>query len=71
MNRELQNRERRLRYRAKQKGLRIRKENYLLNNQKYSGYLISRYGSALVLTGYNHYNNLISIEEAEDFVAEY
>ena len=71
MSKELQNRERRLRYRAKQKGLRIQKENYQVDNQKYSGYLISRYGSALVLTGYNHYNNLISIEEAEEFVSEY
>ncbi len=71
MNKELNNRERRLRYKAKQKGLRIRKENYQINNRKYSGYLVSRYGSALVLTGYNHYNNLISIEEAEEFVNEY
>lgn len=71
MDKSLQNRERRLRYRAKQKGLRIRKENYQINNRKYSGYLVSRYGSALVLTGYNHYNNLISIEEAEEFVNEY
>lgn len=71
MNKELKNRERRLRYKAKQKGLRIRKENYQINNRKYSGYLVSRYGSALVLTGYNHYNNLISIEEAEEFVNEY
>ena len=71
MDKSLQNRERRLRYKAKQKGLRIRKENYQINNRKYSGYLVSRYGSALVLTGYNHYNNLISIEEAEEFVNEY
>lgn len=71
MNKELRNREQRLRYKARKKGLRIRKDYYRINNQKYSGYLISRYGSALVLTGYHHYNNLISIEEAEEFVAEY
>ena len=71
MNKELQNRERRLRYKAKKKGLRIRKDYYRIDNQKYSGYLISRYGSALVLTGYNHYNNLISIEDAEEFVNKY
>lgn len=71
MNKELRNRERRLRYQAKQKGLRVRKDCYRINNQKYSGYLISRYGSAIALTGYNHYNNLISIEDAEEFVAEY
>lgn len=71
MDRELRNRERRLRYKAKKKGLCTRKDYCRINNQKYSGYLISRYGSALVLTGYNHFNNLISIEEAEEFVSEY
>lgn len=71
MNTELQNRERRLRYKAKQKGLRIRKDSCLINNEKHSGYLISRYDSPIVLTGYDRYNNLLSIEEAERFVAEY
>lgn len=71
MDRELQNRERRLRYKAKQKGLRIRKDNCLINDEKRTGYLISRYDSPVVLTGYNHYRNLVSIEEAEKFVREY
>lgn len=71
MDKELQNRERRLRYWAKKKGLRIIKDNYRIGGETYSGYLITRYGSALVLTVYNHYNNLISIEDAERFVAEY
>lgn len=71
MNRELRNRERRLRYKAKQKGLRIRKDSCLIDGKAHSGYLISRYGSALVLTGYDRYSNLISIEEAERFVTEY
>ena len=34
MNKELQNRERRLRYKARQKGLRIRKDSCLINNEK-------------------------------------
>ena len=71
MDRELQNRERRLRYKARQKGLRIRKDSCLINNEKRIGYQISRYGSPVVLTGYNCYNNLISIDEAEEYVAEY
>ena len=71
MDRELQNRERRLRYKARQKGLRIRKDSCLINNEKRIGYQISRYGSPVVLTGYNRYNNLISIDEAEEYVAEY
>lgn len=71
MNKELRNRERRLRYRAKQKGLRIRKDYCWINNEKHIGYLISTYNSSLVLTGYNHFNNLIPIEEAEEFINEY
>lgn len=71
MDRELQNRERRLRYKAKQKGLRIRKDSCLINDEKRIGYLISRYDSPIVLTGYDRYNNLLSIEEAERFVTEY
>lgn len=67
MNKELQTRERRLRYRAKQKGLRIQKEHY----GEYSGYLISRYDSGMILAEYHHYDNLIPIKEAEEFVAEY
>lgn len=71
MDRTLRNRERRLRYKARQKGLRIRKDSCLINDEKRIGYQISRYGSPIVLTGYNRYNNLISIEEAEEYVAEY
>lgn len=71
MNKELKNRESRLRYKARKKGLRIKKDSYRINNQKHSGYLICTYYSPLVLTGYNHYNNLIPIEEAEEFVNEY
>ena len=68
MNKELNNRESRLRYKAKQKGLRIQKEHY----GEHSGYLICKEDSRLVVAGYNHpFRNLLSIEEAEEFVNEY
>lgn len=68
MDKSLQNMERRLRYKAKQKGLRIQKEHY----GEHSGYLICKEDSRFVVAGYNHtFRNLLSIEEAEEFVNEY
>lgn len=70
MSKELINRERRLRYKAEKKGLRIQKGHNTINGCKYPGYLISL-NTGFVVTGYNHFNNLIPIEEAEEFVNEY
>ena len=68
MNKELQNRERRLRYKARQKGLRIRKDSCLINNEKRIGYQISRYGSPVVLTGYNRYNIAVNHQSSSTFI---
>lgn len=68
MDKNLQNRERRLRYQTKKKGLCIQKEHY----GDHSGYLISKEDSKFVVAGYIHpYRNLLSLEEAEEFISEY
>jgi len=64
---ELKNRERRLRYAAEKKGLHIQKKTC----EPITGYLISREDSQLVIAGYEHYQNLLPIDEAEQFIAEY
>lgn len=61
------NRERRLRRQAKTKGLCVQRQTC----KPISGYLISRDDSPLVIAGYNHYRNLMSLEEAEAFVEAY
>lgn len=63
-------RERKLFYRAEGKELRIQKEIGLHGGEEY-GYLISKSDTGLVLTGYNHWKNLLTLEEAEEFVAKY
>lgn len=70
MDKELTNRERRLRYKAEKKGLIVRKGHNTINGCKYPGYLICL-NTGFVVTGYNHFNNLIPIEEAEEFINEY
>lgn len=67
MKTNLMNRERRLRYAAQKKGLRIQKETH----EPITGYLISREDSPLVIAGYGHYRNLLPLEEAEQFVEVY
>ena len=68
--RNYKERERKLFYRAEGKELRIQKEIGLHGGDEY-GYLISKADTGLVLTGYNHWKNLLTLEEAEEFVAEY
>ncbi len=67
MKKDLMNRERHLRYAAQKKGLRIQKETH----EPITGYLISREDSQLVIAGYDRYQNLLNIDEAEQFVAAY
>lgn len=64
---ELKNREQRLRYAAEKKSLRVQKQTC----KPITGYLISKENSPLVIAGYNHYRNLLPIDEAEAFVEEY
>lgn len=64
---ELKNREQRLRYAAEKKGLRIQKQTC----KPITGYLISKEDSPLVIAGYDHYQNLLPIQEAEAFVEAY
>ncbi len=64
---ELKNRERRLRYSAGKKGLRIQKRTFA----PITGYWISEEYSGLVIAGSHHYQYLMPIDEAEEFVAEY
>lgn len=70
MNNALINRERRLRYKAQKKGLRVQKRYNTINGCKYAGYLIS-INTGFVPFGYGHWNNLVPIEEAEAIVEEY
>ena len=68
MDKELRNREQRLRYKARKKGLCIKKEHY----GEHSGYLVIKEDTKYVVGGYNHpWRNLMPIEDAEEFVAEY
>jgi len=67
MKKDLMNRERRLRYAAEKKGLHIQKKTC----EPITGYLISREDSPLVIAGYGHYQNLLPIDEAEQFVEAY
>lgn len=67
MKNDLMNRERGLRYAAQKKGLRIQKKTC----EPITGYLISREDSPLVIAGYDHYQNLLPIDEAEQFIAAY
>lgn len=64
---ELKNREQRLRYAAEKKGLRVQKQTC----KPITGYLISKENSPLVIAGYDHYQNLLPIQEAEAFVEAY
>ena len=65
MKKDLINRERRLRRQAEKKGLRIQKQTC----KPITGYLISK--EALVIAGFDHYRNLLPIDEAEQFVEAY
>ncbi len=64
---KLKNREQRLRYAAKKKGLRIQKRTF----EPITGYWISKEESRLVIAGFHHYQYLMPIDEAEEFVEEY
>ena len=68
--RNYKERERKLFYRAEGKELRIDKGYGLHGGDEY-GYLISKADTGLVLTGYSHWKNLVTLEEAEEFVANY
>lgn len=67
MKKDLINRERRLRRQAEKKGLRIQKQTC----KPITGYLISKESSPLVIAGFEHYQNLLPIDEAEQFVEAY
>lgn len=71
MDRELKNREQRLRYRAKKKGLQIKKENFWINNEKYSGYLVIMQTGTPIVWFSHPLNNLMPIDEAEAIVREF
>ncbi len=64
---EVKNRDRRLRYAAGKKGLRIQKRTFA----PITGYWISEEKSGFIVAGYHHYKNLMPIDEAEEFVAEF
>ena len=74
---DLRNRERRLRYAAKKKGLYIQKGKNYVNYDQYSydsyiGYSVGRLDIGLLIEGYDEWNsNLLTIEEAEEFVLKY
>ena len=67
MNNDLMNRERRLRYQAEKKGLRIQKQT----KETHTGYLITKADTNMVIAGYDHFDSLVSIDEAEEFVEAY
>ena len=71
MDRELKNREQRLRYQAKKKGLQIKKENFWINNEKYSGYLVIKHTGTPIVSFSRPLNNLMTIDEAEAITSEY
>lgn len=71
MDRELKNREQRLRYRAKKKGLRIKKERYQIDGETYSGYLVIKHTGTPIVWFSHPLNNLMPIDEAEAIVREY
>lgn len=71
MDREFQNRERRLRYKAEQKGLRVKKESYLIDNQKFSGYIIMKQSGMVIADCYRYWKGLAPIDDAEAIISEY
>lgn len=71
MDRELQNRERRLRYQAKKKDLYIRKERYKIGGETYSGYLVLGHTGIPIVWFSRPLNNLMTIDEAEAIISEY
>ena len=64
---ELKNRERRLLYAAQKKGLCVQKQQ----KETHTGYLIVKADTKAVIAGYNHFDNLLPIEQAERFITEY
>lgn len=77
MNRELVNREQRLRYKARKKGLYIKKGKWYqyydtYRYESHTGYCVGRLDLGLLIAGYDEYNNdLMTIEEVEEFVEDY
>lgn len=71
MDRTLENRERRLRYKAEQKGLRVRKDSYRIDNQKFSGYLIMKQSGMVIADCYRYWKGLAPIDDAEAIISEY
>lgn len=67
MKKDLINRERRLRRQAEKKDLRIQRQT----KETHTGYLIVTADTNAVVAGYNYYDNLLPIEEAEQFVEAY
>ena len=77
MTKELKNRERRLRYKANQKGLFIKKTKWLesWNCHGYKtaiGYCIGSRESGCIIAGFKDwFTKMMTLEEAEKYVAEY
>lgn len=77
MDKQLRNRENRLRYRAKQKGLYIKKGKWYENYNQYSGeshtgYCVGEIALGILIAGFDQWNrHLMTIEEAEEYVEEY
>jgi hypothetical protein len=77
MDKQLRNRESRLRYRARQKGLYIKKGKWYEAYSQYSyethiGYCVGDCISSFLIAGYDNWNrHLMTIEETEAYVDEY
>ena len=77
MDKEFRNRERRLRYLARKKGLYLQKGKWYQywdshNYDSYVGYCVGSLYTGFLIVGYNQWNeNLLTIEEAEEFIKNY
>lgn len=81
---DIKNRERRLRYQARKKGLVIQKEtkkdygqvsfvsgtSYLILNED-SKFVVTSFGYPIIFTGDSYHDNILPLEEAESFITAY
>ena len=77
MDKELRNREYRLRKLAKKKGLYLKKGKWYQywdshNYTSYTGYSVGNLYTGFLIIGYNQWNqHLLTLEEAEEFIQNY
>lgn len=77
MDKELRNRENRLRYLAKKKGLYLQKGKWYQywdshNYSSYIGYCVGSLLTGRLIIGYDQWNqHLLTLEEAEEFIQNY